>query len=52
MGEERKVYGVLMRQPEGKRQLLSPRRRWDDGIRIYLREIGWGECKVDPAGSG
>jgi hypothetical protein len=42
MGEERNVYRVLMRKPEGKRLFGRPRRRWADGIRIYLREIGWG----------
>jgi hypothetical protein len=29
-------------KPEGKRPLGRPRRRWDNNIRIYLREIG---CK-------
>jgi hypothetical protein len=33
MGEERKVYKVLMGKPEGKRPLGRPRRRWEDGIR-------------------
>jgi hypothetical protein len=42
MGEERNVYRVLMGKPEGKRPLERPRRRWEDGIRIDLREIGWG----------
>jgi hypothetical protein len=42
MGEERNVYRVLMRKPEGKRPLERPRRRWEDGIRMDLREIGWG----------
>jgi hypothetical protein len=37
MGEERKVY-----MPEGKRPLGRPRHRWEDGIRMDLREIGWG----------
>jgi hypothetical protein len=41
MGEERKVYRVLVR-PEGKRPLERPRHRWEDGIRMDLREIGWG----------
>jgi hypothetical protein len=41
-GEERNVYGVLMRKPEGKRPLGRPRRRWEDGIRMDLRDIGWG----------
>jgi hypothetical protein len=42
MGEERNVYGVLMGKPEGKRQLIRPRRRWEDGIRMDLKETGWG----------
>jgi hypothetical protein len=42
MGEERKVYKVLVGKPEGKRPLGRPRRRWEDVIRMYLREIGWG----------
>jgi hypothetical protein len=42
MGEERKVYTVLVGKPKGKRPLVRPRRRWDDGIRVDLREIGWG----------
>jgi hypothetical protein len=39
-GEERKVYKVLVEKPEGKRPLRRPRRRWEDGIRMDLREIG------------
>jgi hypothetical protein len=42
MGEERNVYRVLMGKPEGKRSHLRPRRRWEDGIRMDPREIGWG----------
>jgi hypothetical protein len=42
MGEERNVYKVLMGKPEGKRPLERPRHRWEDGIRIDLREIGLG----------
>jgi hypothetical protein len=42
MGEDRNVYKVLMRKPEGKRSLARPRRRWEDGIRMDVREIGWG----------
>jgi hypothetical protein len=42
MGEERNVYRVLMRKPEGKRPLGRPRRRWEDGIKMDLMEIGWG----------
>jgi hypothetical protein len=40
MGEERKVYKVLVGKPEGKRPLGRPRSRWEDGNRMDLREIG------------
>jgi hypothetical protein len=42
MGNERRVYKVLVGKPEGKRPLGRPRRGWEDGIRMDLREIGWG----------
>jgi hypothetical protein len=42
MGEERKVYKVLVGKPEGKRPLGRPRRRWEDGIRMDLGEFGLG----------
>jgi hypothetical protein len=45
MGEERKVYKVLVGKPEGKRQLGRPRRRWEDWIRMDLREIAWGSVE-------
>jgi hypothetical protein len=41
-GRERNVYRVLMRKPEGKKPLGRPRRRWEDRIRMDLRESGWG----------
>jgi hypothetical protein len=44
MGEGRNVYRVLVGKPEGKRSLVRPRRRWEDGIKMYLREIGWVGC--------
>jgi hypothetical protein len=50
MGQDRNVYKVLMGNPEGKRPLGRSRRRWEDGIRMDIREIGWGS--VDPVGSG
>jgi hypothetical protein len=40
MGEERKVYKVLVEKPEKKRPLGRPRHRWEYGIRMDLREIG------------
>jgi hypothetical protein len=40
MGEGRGVYRVLVGRSEGKRPLGRPRRRWDDNIKLDLREIG------------
>jgi hypothetical protein len=37
-----KCFRILVGNPEGKRPLGRPRRRWEDMIRIDLREIGWG----------
>jgi hypothetical protein len=42
MGEERKVFKVLVGKPEGKRPLGRPRRRWKDRIRMDLRAIVLG----------
>jgi hypothetical protein len=42
IGEERKVYKVLVGKPEGKRPLGRPRRRWEDGIRMDVKKIGLG----------
>jgi hypothetical protein len=40
MGEGRGVYRVLVVRPEGKRPLERPRRRWEDYIKMDLREKG------------
>ena len=42
MGEEREVYRVLLRKPEGRRPLGRPRRRCVDNIRMDLQEVGCG----------
>jgi hypothetical protein len=42
MGEERKVYKVLVGKPKGKRPIGRPRRGWEYGVRMYLRETGLG----------
>jgi hypothetical protein len=42
VGEERNVYRVLVGKPKGKRPLGRPRRRWEDGGIMDLREIGFG----------
>jgi hypothetical protein len=42
---EREVYKVLLGKLEGKRPLGRQRRRWEDGIRMDLRAIGWGSVE-------
>jgi hypothetical protein len=42
VGEKRNAYRILVGKPEGKRPLGRPRRRWEDNIRMDLRDIGWG----------
>jgi hypothetical protein len=39
MGEGRGIYRVLIGRPKGKRPLGRPRRRWEDNIKLDLREI-------------
>jgi hypothetical protein len=46
MVEEGKLYKVFVRKTEGKRPLGRPRRRWEDGIRMDLRETDWGGGEV------
>jgi hypothetical protein len=48
MGEGRSVHRVLIGRPEGKRPLGRPRGRWEDNIKLDLRDW-WGE--LDSAGS-
>jgi hypothetical protein len=40
MGEGKSVYRVLVGRPEGKRPLGRRRRRWEDNIKMDLREMG------------
>jgi hypothetical protein len=42
VGEETKVYQVLMGKPEGTRSLGRLTHRCEDEVRMDLREIGWG----------
>jgi hypothetical protein len=39
--EKRNGYMILVENPEGKRPLGMPRRRWVDNIKMDLRENGW-----------
>jgi len=41
MGDMRNAYNILVGKPEGKRSLGRPRCRWEDNIRMDLREIRW-----------
>jgi hypothetical protein len=40
MEEGRDVHWVLVGRPGGKRPLGRPRRRWEDNIKLDLREVG------------
>jgi hypothetical protein len=51
MGEVRGAYNVLVGRTEGKRLIGRPRLRWEDVIKMDLREIRFGEV-VDSLGSG
>jgi len=48
----RNAYKILVGRPEGKRSLGRPRRRWEDNIRMKLKETGVGRCEMDSSGSG
>jgi hypothetical protein len=41
--ERKQKYKVLVEKPEGKRPLGRPRRRWEDLIRMDIRESGLGD---------
>ena len=40
MEESRNAYRVLVGKPEGKRPLGRPRHRWQDNIKMDLKEVG------------
>jgi hypothetical protein len=42
MRENMNAYRVWEGKPEGKRPPGRPRYKWEDNIRIYLGEVGWG----------
>jgi len=42
MGEKRGSCRVLVKKQEGKRRLGTARRRWNNNIKLYLQDVGWG----------
>jgi hypothetical protein len=53
MGEDRKLHKVLVEKTRRIEATRNPERRWKDGIRMELKEIGWClcVCGVDSVGS-
>jgi hypothetical protein len=50
-GEKRNAYRLLVGEPEGRRPVGRPRRRWVDNIKISWRDrMGW--CELDWSGLG
>jgi hypothetical protein len=50
MGEKRGAYRILVGRPEGRRPLGRPRRKWEDNIKMDLREVGRvGMNWIEPA---
>jgi hypothetical protein len=43
MGEVRGAYNILVGMPEWRRPLGRTRRRWEDNIKMDLRETGFGD---------
>jgi hypothetical protein len=54
MGEKRNAYRILMENPERKRPLGRPRRRWVDNIKMDLRDgmVGIGSLWLRIGTSG
>jgi hypothetical protein len=40
MGDMRNTYEILVQKTEGERPLWRPRRKWEDNVRMELREAG------------
>ena len=45
----RGAYRVLVGKPEGRRPLERHRRKWEDTIKVDLREVKWGMGWIDLA---
>jgi hypothetical protein len=50
MGEGIGAYRILVGRPEGRRPLGRPRLRWEDNIKMDLKEVEWiGMDRINPA---
>jgi hypothetical protein len=47
MGEMRDAYRDLVGKPERRRPLGRFRHRWEENIKMYFREVGWGGRRLD-----
>ena len=47
MEEGRTAFKILTGKPTGKKPLGNPRRRWEDNIRMDLKEIGINRNWID-----
>jgi hypothetical protein len=45
-GERKDAYRVLVGKPDGMRPLGRFRYRWEDNIKMYLRELGCGGIEL------
>jgi hypothetical protein len=52
MGEKRNAYKIFLGNPEGKRPLGRPIRRWVDSVKIYLKRDRMGWYGLDRSGPG
>ena len=52
LGERIGACWALVGKPDGRSPLGRPRRRWEDNIKVDLREVGCGEHRLDRSGSG
>jgi hypothetical protein len=43
MGKVRNAYNILVGKPERRSPLGTPRRGWEDNIKMDLKEIGFGD---------
>jgi hypothetical protein len=47
MGERRGIHRVLVRKPDGKKQLVRPEHRWEDNIKVGCGSMDWIELAQD-----